>query len=138
MRSEAAWEDATREISTVTKEQTDHTLNGVVIALGVIQLGGVLVAIAAIDDKHFWLFGTHVFHIQAFAHALGDVFTGFLPWYTGAEPADYSAVWALAIAGFLILLGFLYLGPLTLKWIGLWLKGVARKLRTKAAQAPNR
>ncbi len=126
--SEAAWDNAVRETGTVTKEQTDHTFSGIVIALGVIQLGGVLAAIAAIDDKHFWYFGTRVFQKGAFTHALVDLWDGFFHIDNGAQPQDFSAVWALAIAGSLILAGSLYLIPLAAKWILLWLKGTPRML----------
>jgi|GEM_PF-5279331 len=103
--SEAAWENAVRETSSVTEEQTGHTFNGVLIALGVIQLGGVLAAIAAIDDNRFWYFGTHVFNAGADIHALVDLWNGFGHSYNGGRPDDFSAVWALFVAGVLIFLG---------------------------------
>jgi hypothetical protein len=135
--SEAAWDNAVRETGAVTKEQTDHTFSGILIALGVIQLGGVLAAIAAIDDKHFWYFGTRVFQKGAFTHALVDLWDGFFHIDNGAQPQDFSAVWALAIAGSLILAGSLYLIPLSAKWIWLWLKGTPRlvfRVRQKLSQ----
>jgi hypothetical protein len=126
--SEAAWDNAVREESAVTKEATDHTFNMTLMALGVIQIGGVLAAIAAIDDTRFWYFGTHVLNGGAEFHAVTDLVAGLFHTYRGSRPADFSAVWALAVAIILILAGAAYLFYLLLQRTRAGLKRILSRM----------
>jgi hypothetical protein len=130
--SEAAWDSAVREVDAVTEEKSNRRLNMILVALGIVQIGGVLAAIAAIDDARFWYFGRHVFDVGAELHALFDLIGGVFHEYSGNRPADFSAVWALAvailcIAGGSVLLVVQLLGPRIMR---LW-SGVKQATRTK-------
>jgi GNAT superfamily N-acetyltransferase len=117
---EAAWENAVRETSTATKEQHDDRFSSILIALGVIQIGGVLAAIAAINDVDFWYLATHLTP-DAWWQAFQDLRVGVVShlWTKeGKPPADFSTVWVLTLAIAFIIGGSVFFSMLFVEWLG--------------------
>lgn len=115
---ESAVENITDETARFNREQADRLLSSVLIAIGVIQIGGVFAAMASIGDPGF----------ATFVHGLG-VFqpARFLEELFERSTKGSSAVWALAPA-----LGLVAFGGLLLLWTAAG--AISRGLRSSQAR----
>lgn len=121
--SEDTLEKAVREISTLNKERIDSRITRTLIALGLIQVAGAFVAIAAINDADFWFFGQH-FDQPGWLSRLFNDFMAFSIQHrqSSQQPPEFTAVWALWPALAIMVAGFCLLAVIGIPWLYYYLR----------------
>lgn len=107
---EAAAERAVEQLGGATKEKNDETFTKTLIALGIIQIAGILAAVAAISREEFKEFGSVLDPFAGLQHVVQ-----FFKIFTLREDpqlgdASFSPIWALFFAVVFITGGGLMLG----------------------------
>jgi hypothetical protein len=111
-------ETTVQGISILSKERADSRIARMILALGLVQAAGALVALAAIQQSEFEFLGTHFDLADAatFLHELGNVGPGH-----NLDDNVFRAVWALMPALVIMSLGFVMMGLISFAWMAYWL-----------------